>query len=697
MTSSRKSRSRRSKPWGPIVRRTLVGMGALAAFGVALYAFFVLSPVRLDPAASRASVEKAAAQLRASNASAARQSALDAVRSDPNSADAHLLLARAQLQLGDGIAAEAEIKRANDAGIDPKLTHHLRAHALLLQGENEKAIAEAEKTDPKFRNYGLRIRARAMTQLGNLAAAKESLEEAVRIAPRDVDVWTDVGRFRFTAGDLSGAIAASQRAVELDGGNIDALVLRGELVRTQYGLVAALPWFERALARDPYHHDALIEYAATLGDAGRTVEMLAATRKALEARPGSPQAFYLQAVLAARAGNTDLARTLIQKTGGAIDGLPGMLLLGGTLDLQAGDTEQALGKLRQLVAMQPMNITARKLLAVALLRSDAARNALDILRPVALRGDADSYSLTLVARGFERIGDRATAARFLDRAAFPVRDPSQPFSADESLVILGAPAQERPNDPTAVVPLIRALVESGNLSGALARAQQMVRDNPGVPGAYILVGDILMVQGRSADAAAAYKQAADLRFDEPTMLRLIESLEASGRRNEASNALALFLSQNPMSIAALRLSAHWQLASGDYDAAIYTLEGLHARIGDGDAALNADLAIAYAGAGDTDRARDYGEAAYALAPGNPATADAYGWALYQAGDDKGALELLQKAVTLAPRHSGLRWHLAQVYAELKRPVEAKIHLQAALADPGFTERGAAQVLMGKLG
>ncbi|MCW3847196.1 tetratricopeptide repeat protein [Sphingomonas sp. LB-2] len=693
MTSSRKSRRSRK----PIIRRALVALGALGAFGIALYAFFVLSPVRLDPAASHASVEKAMAQLKQGNASAARQSALDAVRSDPNSADAHLLLARTQLQLGEGVAAEAEIKRANDAGVDPKLTHHLLGDALQLQGQNEKAIDEVEKTDPKFRNYGLRIRARAMTALGNYADAKECLEEAARIAPRDGDVWTDIGRFRFTVGDISGAIAASQRAVELDGDNVDALELRGELVRTQYGLVAALPWFERALARDPWHHDTLIEYAATLGDAGRTNDMLAATRKALEAKPGSPQAFYLQAVLAARAGNYDLARTLAEKTGGTIDTLPGMLLLTGTLDLQEGDTEQALGKLQALVAQQPMNITARKLLAVALLRSDAARNALDVLRPVALRGDADSYTLTLVARGFERIGDRDIAARFLDRAAFPGRGGSGAFSADDSLAILGAPAQERPNDPTAVIPLVRGLVEAGNSGAALARAQQMVSDNPGVPGAYVLLGDVLMVQGRSGDAATAYKQAADLRFDEPTMLRLVEALGDAGRRGEASQTLALFLSQNPVNLAALRISAHWQLVSGDYDAAIVTLEGLHDRIGDGDAALNADLATAYAGAGEAETARQYGEAAYALAPGNPAAADSYGWALYQSGDDQGALELLQKAVLLAPRHSGLRWHLAQIYAEMKRPNEARAHLQAALADPLFADRGAAQVLLGKLG
>src|SRR5690606_38542653 len=157
------------------------------------------------------------------------------------------------------------------------------------------------------------------------------------------------------AGDMLGAIEASEKAVALDPGDIDALVLRGEMVRAQYGLVAALPWFERALERDPAYHAALIEYASTLGDAGRSLDMLAATRRALAARRGSPTACHLQAVLAARAGNYDLARGLLARTGGG--GPPGALLLGGTLDLQSGENEQAIDKLRQLVGMQPMNLT----------------------------------------------------------------------------------------------------------------------------------------------------------------------------------------------------------------------------------------------------------------------------------------------------------------------------------------------------
>lgn len=694
MTSSRRRRSA-ATPRPAILRRGLVIMGALAALGVALYAFFVLSPVRLDPAAARASMQKSVALLAADNVTAARAAALSAVRSDPGSGEAHLLLARTQLALQDGVGAEAELKRANDAGIDPKFTHHLKAQALVLEGQPEKAIAEADKSDPQFRAYGLRIRARAMAAMGNVGGAQVALTEAAQVAPDDVAVWTDTGRFRFVAGDMSGAIAASQKAVELDGGDIDALVLRGELVRSQYGLVASLPWFENALKRDPLYHDALIQYAATLGDAGRTIDMLAATRRALEARPGSPQAFYLQAVLAARAGNFDLARSLIEQTGGSIDSLPGMLLLGGTLDLQAGDIQQAIEKLRQLTDMQPDNATARTLYAQALLRSDAARNALDVLRPVVLRADADSYPLTLAARAFERLGDRGQAARFLDRAAQPAHGDSAPLGMGDSAATLAAAAQEHPGDASAVVPYIRALLVSGDTNNAFARAQQFAQGNPGSPVALTAYGDMLMVTGRPADAAGVYKQAADLRFDEPTMLRLVEALGRSGRAADASNALALFISQNPYNLTALRLSAHWQLANGQTDAAIDTLEGLRARIGERDAGIETDLAAAYSAAGDADSAESHGESAYALAPANPASADAYGWALYQSGDLQGALDLLQKAVILSPRHPGLHWHLAQLYAELKRAPEARAQAQAALDDPGFTDRAAATALIAK--
>jgi predicted Zn-dependent protease len=115
-----------------------------------------------------------------------------------------------------------------------------------------------------------------------------------------------------------------------------------------------------------------------------------------------------------------------------------------------------------------------------------------------------------------------------------------------------------------------------------------------------------------------------------------------------------------------------------------------------DAALLAELAFAYAGAGETERAAQYAEAAYLIAPGNPAVAGAMGWTLAQSGDLDGGIELLRKAVAMAPRHPPLRWQLAQTYAEAGRKAEAKAQVQAALATPGFADRGAAEALLAKL-
>lgn len=688
-------RRRRSATKGGRARRWGVVVAACAAalLCALVFAFAVTRPARVDAASSRVELGESLGLLKLGNISAARAHAQAAIKADPDWGLAHAVLARIFLALGDGVAAEGELGRARAAGFDAERAHQLYAHAWLLQGDAKRALTEAARARSPYAGYAARVGARALALQGDLPGAQRTLGAVLAAAPNDSAAWSDLGRVRYTSGDIAGAIDAATRAIALDRNNIEALTLRGELVRGQYGLVAALPWFEQALKRDAYFHPALIEYAGTLGDVGRYGDMLEATRKALAARPDSPQAYYLQAVLAARAGNFDLARTLMARIGGKLDGTPGTLLLGGTLSYQAGAYEQAIEQFRQLVGRQPMNLTARRLLGASLLRSGDATGALDILRPAALRGDADSYTLSLVARAFERTGERDWSGRFLDRAAWPPREESSPFGTDDSLPILTAARNEDPDDPVVRVGYLRGLIDSGDAAGALVQAQALARDNPGAPAAHLAVGDTLMVMKRYGDAAAAYGRAADIHFDEPTMLRAVDALDRAGRRPEAANVLALFLSQNPQNVAGQRLAAHWQIAGGEWDSAIETLEGLRQRVGNRDAALLAELAYAYLGDGDDQTGLSYAKAAYALAPMNPAATDAYGWALYQSGNDGAAVQLLEKATSIAPDHAVLRWHLGQAYADLGRKAEAAKQIQAALADPSFQDRDAAQAVL----
>jgi len=678
------------------VRR--LGLTALAVAG-ALLAMAALSiPAHADGATARQELALSLGLFNRGQATAARSHALKAVNADPSWGLAHAVLARTYLALGEGAAAEGELGRARDAEFDMARAHQLYAHAWLLQGDAKRALAEVDRVQPRYRLYALRVGARALAAQGKLPEAQRLLATILETTDgADGFAWTDLGRVRQQSSDIAGAIIAADRALAIDRGNVDALVLRGELVRGQYGLIAALPWFETALKVDPWRHDALIQFAATLGDAGRYSAMLAVTRRALAARPGSPQALYLQAVMAARAENDDLARSLLQRSNGALAGQPGPLLLGGMLDYRAGAYQQAIDQWRGLLSLQPMNLVARRLLGAALLKSGDAPGALAVLRAIAVRGDADSYVLGLAGQAFEQTHERDWAARLLDRAAIPLRDVASPFGSDTPVETAASALDRRPDDPVLAVIHIRGLIDTGRLAAALAESQALARRAPGAPQAHLLVGDTLMQLQRYRDAAAAYARAANLRFDEGTMLRTVDAYDRAGDRQKAAMTLALFQAQNPMNVAALRLSAHWQVAAGEWDAAIDTLEGLRARLGNRDAALLAELAYAYAGNGEVDAARLYGAAAYRLAPLNPAATDAFGWALYQAGEHEAALELMRKAVTMAPAHSGLRWHLAQVETDLGQDAAARADVARVLADPRFADRAAARALLKSLG
>ena len=661
--------------------RTLAVLTALAAVWAV--------PVTAQSAESRPLAARSLAALKAGNVTAARRFADQAARSDPAWGDAQILVARTAIAAGDGVSAEAAITRARDAGIDARRLHLLLAEARLLQGDAEQARRLTGAAGARQTAQTLAIIARADAAQGDVQAAETAFAAAVAADPGRVETWVAYGGFRQDIGDTGGAIEAVGRALAAAPHDTAALRLRARLVRQQYGLVAALPWFEGVLQRDPDDFDALIDYAATLGDLGRAGDMLRATRRALAVRPNAPRAMYLLSVLAARAGNADLARNLMQRAGDSVAAMPGALLLGATLDLDAGGGEQAVMKLRNLVALQPMNLPARRLLGLALLRSGAAQEALNILRPVATRDDADPYVLTLAARAFEARGDRIMAAEMLDRAAVPVQREGGWFSADDSVATLAAADREGFNRPARAAPLIRGFLDEGDGARALARAESVAAANPGSPEAAIVLGDTLAMLGRGPAAASAYRRAADLRFDEAAMLRLTTILDQIGARRDAAEVLTSFIDQNPRNLAALRLAAHWQVAGGEFEAAIDTLEQLRTRTGGRDVAVLGELSLAYQGAGNLDAARSFAAAAYALSPSNAAAADAYGWISFAAGDSDGALQLLQKAVTLDPGHPWLRWHLAQVYAAIGRLPEARFHARAALSNPRFPDRDAA--------
>jgi cellulose synthase operon protein C len=669
-------------------------------FGLALWLALISAPALAgDRDAATADMHRGIDLLIQGNAPAARVALVKAIGEDPEWALPRAVQGRIMLALGDGAGAEAELRAAEERGMPVVKLRHLYSHAALLLGNSERAIEEAsaDKLPPVSASYAERIMGKAALASGDFAKARASFDKAIGLTPQSSALWSDIGHFRMASGDVAGALDAARQSVAFNPRNVDGLMLMGELVRGQFGLVAAIPWFEAVLKTDPGHMGAMTELAATLGDAGRAGAMLAVTRKMLTIDPGNPRAYFLQAVLAARAGNYELARAMMYRTKNQIDAVPAVMLLNAILYLKDDNGEQATTTLKELVKAQPTNLKAKRLLGAAMWRSGDARSAITVLRPVANRPDADSYTLSVIGRAYEEQGDGEAAALFLDRAAAPVRGDPVPFEMAGGLANLARETAKGANDADVAIPQISRMIAAGQTGAALARAQQLAKANPGAPAAQVLVGDAYMAMERPQEAAQAYQSAANIRFSEPIALRFIDALSKSGRDGAALRVLDMFLSQNPRSVAGQLLAADHFMATGAWDRAIAVLDGLRGRLGNRDATLLGNLGWAWFNKRDYGKATQFSAAAYAIAPSNPAVANSYGWILFKSGQDKvQGVKLLSKAAAIAPNHPGLAFQLGEALLATGQPIAAKAQLQKAAAAKDFADHGAAAAMVARL-
>jgi tetratricopeptide (TPR) repeat protein len=355
-------------------------------------------------------------------------------------------------------------------------------------------------------------------------------------------------------------------------------------------------------------------------------------------------------MVAARAGDWPLARTLLARIRGADADQPAVLQAKAAVELALDTPSAAERYAALLVEQQPDNVVGRRLLALAQVRGDNPRGAMMTLDPITIRADADSWSLLLLSNSFSGLEWQADARQPLDRASRLVRGDAPPLPA-----AMNASASL---DPKVAIPTIRALLARGEGAAALSIATRLADANPGVAQARLLVGDAAMMVGDSRAAAAQFRRASALRYDEPVMLRLVHALVRSGDREGAGEAIRQFQMRWPENVAAMRTAASFAAEQGDWTGSAAQLRAALARTGPNDALLLAQLARCEVELGDAGSALAYARRAYRLLPGNATISGVYGFALAKAGGPtQDARDLLSKAVNLAPEDLLLRsWH-----------------------------------------
>ena len=585
-------------------------------------------------------------------------------RALPDAAQGSFAAATKALARGDGIAAEAELQRAARAGARKPELAAAMGEALIDQGAFGKArdwLAPGQFT-PGEAAHGWRMLGKLERLSGNLAAAGKAFDRALLAAPNDPLLWIEIGRMRYSGGEQLQAIDAAERALAAAPDNPRALEFRAELVRDAHGFAAAVPLYERALETSGNDLGLLGGYAGVLGEAGRAQDMLTVTRHMLELAPRNPRAFFLQAVLAARAGQIDLARALLNRTRSQLEAVPAGMLLQGLLELEAGNANVAADELAVLADRQPANQRVQLLLARALYAAGDYNQLFARFAALAQRSDAPPYLLTLLARAYEDQGNRTAAAPLLDRAATPTLPGLQPIFEPDAPSVLGPRFAAAPAAPGQAVPYVRSLLNAQNNAAAALAANQFLQLRPGSGDALALLGDVELVSGRPGNALAHYTRAAQVRFPDLLLLRIVEAYDKLGQGRAAQPVVAQYLAAFPGSRLAARLAANQAALAGDWLTARRLLESLRARGGNRDVRLLADLSLAQLRNGDTPAALASARRAWDLQPSSPVAAQALGMALAAAGTDStGARQLLAQARRMGGDNPLLQETLAKLH------------------------------------
>jgi tetratricopeptide (TPR) repeat protein len=372
-------------------------------------------------------------------------------------------------------------------------------------------------------------------------------------------------------------------------------------------------------------------------------------------------------------GDLAQARQAIAPYVGAGSNDAASLLLAGRIAGKSGDNANAASLLRRTVALAPRELSPRRLLVEALLRSKDTAGALAVARTTALVIPNNPASLSLLARVEAQTISRAAAAATLRRAtALP---DGAPAYADLTQLYLGA----------------------GHLSEALAAAQAYAQALPKSAAGPMLVGDVLTAAGRDGAAAGAYGRARAINFNEAVATRLVAAQRRAGQLGDALSTARAFATANPHSTTGQLLVADVLMQSENWTRAIDSYEAIRRQQGDKDAVMINNLAWARYRIGDTAEALTLAAKAHAMTPQSGATADTYGWILFKSGRDRNqGLALLRRAAVASPANPGVRWHLAQALAANGDKMAAAGEIRAALALPRFSDAGDARALLAKL-
>jgi len=643
------------------------------------------------------------------NYPAAREAALKVLEVAPNHLPAIVLAGAIEHGLGAHLQAQSYLTRAIERMPANLYTRRLLVSSLQKSGQSQKALEVLQLGLAQAPNDIVLIgmAGELAMQIGDYAKAREYFDRAAKLAPKSVEARTGLALSRQAAGDVNSGLADLEAATQLDSHkhHADALLIATHLQHSRYDqALKAAEALEKKQPKNPLTYN--LKAAAYLGKKDNS-----AARRELD-RALELQATYVPAALNLsqldlQDNNPRQARhrleSILEKEPGNSQALLALANLASRLSASPKEQEQWL---QRAVQANPRMAQPRIMLANFLLQIGESKRALDVAQEAAAVSPDNPdvlYSLGSIqfAAGEKNQAvttyTRITGMQPKSHIAFYRLADVQAANADTAGAVssLRKALALKPNFADAQIFLAELDARSGRYAEALAAAKQLQKQVAKSPAGHVLEGDVLMAEKKHAQAIKAYETAYALATSGTLAMKLHAAYRETGRLAEAEARLTEWLKAAPNDATIRMYAAHSYLKTGEFRKSVEQYEWLRQRKPDDIVVLN-NLAWAYQQIKDG-RAVETAERAYKLQPDSPIVTDTLGWILVELGETKRGIDLLQKALSAAPKSQEIRYHLSQAWLKAGDKIKAREELERLLLAPDkFPQQAEALMLLQEL-
>lgn len=535
--------------------------------------------------------------------------------------DANMLQLAGEVYVQNNDVQKAEAYFAKAAALDPKDAKKRTSLAMthMLKGNSESAFSELEEiasrdsgTTADLALITSHLRRNELDKALNAIAALEKKQ------PDDPLVYNLRGRTLLAKQDIAGARKSYEKALSVSPTYFPAAASLAILDLADKKPEEARKRFEAVLAADPKNIQALVALAELRAKTGGTPEEVATLiGKAVSANPTEPGPRLLLVDLYLRNKDVKKALSAAQDAVTALPDKPELLDALGRVQQTAGDFNQAISTYNKLAGLQPKS-----------------------------------------PQPYLRLAEVHVAAKNKDAAVQSLR---------KGLEI-------KPDMIEAQRGLIMLALDAGKSQEAVEIAREIQKQRPKEVAGYVLEGDIGVARKSWSDAAAAYRTGLKQAPSSSDLaVKLHSVLMAAGNSQEAAKFEGSWLKDYPKD--ALFRTYLGDSASNrkEYDKAAAYYQAVVDLQPNNPVALN-NLAWT-TGQLKGAKAIEYAEKANKLAPNQAPFMDTLAMLLADKGDTGRSLELLKKAIEIAPQTPAIRLNYARVLIKSGNKAEGRKELE----------------------